>query len=170
MKVKARAAHRQPTVRFAARLQGMRVLSCLFSTLLLLAGCSALVPKLEPPKFEVIGLNVLGGDQKYQQLRLRLEVTNPNDRQIAVKSIDYQVAVAGTDFAQGTSPEAFTVPALGKTQFDLDMNADFGAMLRVLAAHLGEPALPYEVNGHVHLAEGLIREFPFKGHGQLALH
>ena len=148
----------------------MRILSRLVAMCLLLAGCSALVPKLEAPKFDVVGLKILGGDKKHQQLRLRLQVTNPNDRQIAVKSIDYQVALAGTDFAQGTSPEAFTVPALGQTEFDLDMNADFGALLRVLAAHLGEPSLPYEVSGHVHLAEGLLRELPFKGHGQLALH
>jgi LEA14-like dessication related protein len=148
----------------------MRFLSGLVAACLLLAGCSSLVPKLEPPRFEVVGLTMLGGDQKHQQLRLRLEVTNPNDREIAVKSIDYQAAVGSTTFAQGTSPQAFTLPALGKTQFDLDITADLAAVLRVLAAHLGESSLPYEVTGHVHLAEGLIREFPFKGHGQLALH
>lgn len=148
----------------------MRFLSTIVMASVLLAGCSSLVPKLEPPKFEVVGLTMLGGDTKHQQLRLRLEVTNPNDRQIAVKSIDYQVALAGTNFAQGTSANPFTLPALGKTEFDLDVNADFGAVLRVLASHLGESSLPYEVDGHVHLAEGLIREFPFKGHGQLALH
>ena len=113
---------------------------------------------------------MLGGDQKQQQLRLRLQVTNPNDRQIAVKSIDYQLTVAGSDFAQGTSAESFTVPALGQNEFDLDMTADFGSLLRVLSAHLGDAALEYQVSGRVHLAEGLVREFPFKGHGQLKLH
>ena len=147
----------------------MRVLSGILAACLLLGGCSSLVPKLEPPKFEVVGLTHLGGDAKHQQLRLRLQVTNPNDRQIAVKSIDYQAAVAGTDFAQGTNTEPFTVPALGQTEFDLDINADVGAMLQIVAAHFGASSLPYEVSGHVHLAEGLIREFPFKGHGQLAL-
>jgi LEA14-like dessication related protein len=147
----------------------MRVLPSFVAMSLLLSGCSSLVPKLEPPKFDVVGLTLMGGDQKHQQLRLRLDVTNPNDRQIAVKSIDYQASAAGTDFAQGTSVEPFTVPALGQTQFDLDMNADVGAMLSIVATHFGEPTLPYEVSGHVHLAEGLVREFPFKGHGQLAL-
>jgi LEA14-like dessication related protein len=147
-----------------------RVVSLLLALCLVLEGCSALVPKLEPPKFKVVNLKMLGGDRQHQQLRLRLQVTNPNDRQIAVRSIDYQVALAGTDFAQGSSAEAFTLPALGQTEFDLDMNADLGALLRVVGAHLGASALEYEVNGHVHLAEGLIREFPFKGHGQLALH
>lgn len=147
----------------------MRVLSGFLAACLLLGGCSSLVPKLEPPTFDVVRFTYLGGDQKHQQLRLRLQVTNPNDRQIAVKSIDYQAAVAGTDFAQGTSAEPFTVPALGQTEFDLDMKADMNAVLSILATHFGASTLPYEVTGHVHLAEGLIREFPFKGRGQIAL-
>jgi LEA14-like dessication related protein len=147
----------------------MRILSCLAAMCLLFVGCSSLVPKLEAPKFKVVGLKLMGGDRQHQQLRLRLQVTNPNDRQVAVRSIDYQVALAGTDFAQGNSAEAFTLPALGQTEFDLDMNADLNALVRVLGAHLGASSLDYEVSGHVHLAEGLVREFPFKGHGQLAL-
>ena len=133
-------------------------------------GCSALLPKLEPPQLKVVGLKLMGGDRQHQKLRLRLQVTNPNDRQIAVRSIDYQVALAGTDFAQGSSAEPFTVPASGQGEFDLDMNADLGALLRVLSAHLGDAALDYQVSGRVHLAEGLLRDLPFKGHGQLALH
>ena len=147
----------------------LRAACLLVAMCLLVEACSALVPKLEPPKFKVVGLKLMGGDRQHQQLRLRLQVTNPNDRQIAVRSIDYQVALAGADFAQGSSAEAFTLPALGQTDFDLDMNADLNALVRVLGAHLGASSLDYEVSGHVHLAEGLVREFPFKGHGQLAL-
>ena len=133
-------------------------------------GCAALVPKLEAPELKVVGLNFLGGDRQHQKLRLRIQVTNPNTRQIAVRSIDYQVALAGADFAQGSSAEPFTVPASGQSEFDLDMNTDLGSLLRVLSAHLGDAALEYQVSGRVHLAEGLLREIPFKGHGQLALH
>lgn len=133
-------------------------------------GCSALVPRLEAPQLKVVGLDFLGGDRQQQQLRLHLQVTNPNSRPIAVRAIDYRVAIADTDFAQGSSVEPFTVPALGQGEFDLDVATDFGALLRVLGAHLGDAALDYRVTGRVHLAEGLLRELPFTGHGQLALH
>ena len=157
----------QARIRRAAATRGFAPLLALC---LLGCGCSAFLPKLEPPQLEVVGLNFLGGDHQHQKLRLHLQVTNPNDRQIAVRSIDYQVALAGADFAQGSSAEPFTVPALGQGEFDLDMNADLGSLLRVLSAHLGDAALDYQVTGRVHLAEGLIRELPFKGHGQLVLH
>ena len=153
-----------------SRAAATRGFAPLLALCLLGCGCSAFLPKLEPPQLEVVGLNFLGGDHQHQKLRLHLQVTNPNDRQIAVRSIDYQVALAGADFAQGSSAEPFTVPALGQGEFDLDMNADLGSLLRVLSAHLGDSALDYQVTGRVHLAEGLIRELPFKGHGQLALH
>ena len=133
-------------------------------------GCSALVPHLKAPELKVVGMHYLGGDGHHQQLRLRIQVTNPNDRQIAVRSIDYQVALAGADFARGSSAEPFTVPASGQSDFDLNVRADVSALLRVLGAHLGDSALDYQVTGTVHLAEGLLRDIPFKGHGQLALH
>ena len=153
-----------------SRTAAARGLIPLLAVCLLGYGCSSLLPKLEPPQLEVVGLNFLGGDHQHQKLRLRLQVTNPNDRQIAVRSLDYQVALAGADFAQGSSTEPFTVPAMGQSEFDLDMNADLGSLLRVLSAHLGDSSLDYQVTGRVHLAEGLVRELPFKGHGQLALH
>ena len=136
----------------------------------LLPGCSALVPHLKAPELKVVAVNFIGGDTHHQQLRLRIQVTNPNDRQIAVRSIDYQVALAGDHFAEGTSAEPFTVPASGQTEFNLNASADLGTLVRVLGKHLGDAALDYQVTGTAHLAEGLLRDIPFKSHGQLALH
>jgi LEA14-like dessication related protein len=135
----------------------------------LIAGCSSLVPKLKAPDLKVVGLSFAGGDARHQQLGLRIHVTNPNDREIAVREIDYQVALAGSHFADGSSTQPFTVPALGETDFDLNVNADLESLVRVVGAHLGEASLDYQVSGTLHLAEGLIREIPFKGHGQLPM-
>ena len=136
----------------------------------LTAACSSLAPRLKAPDLKVVGLNFIGGDAHRQQLQLRVHVTNPNDRQIAVQSIDYQVALAGAHFADGSSAEPFTLPASGQTDFNLNVNANLEALVRVVGAHLGEPALDYEVTGTLHLAESLLREIPFKGHGQLPMH
>ena len=60
-------------------------------------------------------------------------------------------------------------PPSGETDFDLNVNADLASLVKVVGAHLGEPSLDYQVSGTLHLAEGLLREIPFKGHGQLPL-
>ena len=132
-------------------------------------GCTSLVPHLKAPELKVVGLNFLGGDNRHQQLRLRVQVTNPNDRQIAVRAIDYQVALAGSHFADGSTDEPFTLPALGQTEFNLNVNADLAALVNVVGAHLNDTTLDYQVTGTLHLAEGLLREIPFKGHGTLPL-
>jgi LEA14-like dessication related protein len=148
----------------------MRKILLLLALCGLAPGCTTLVPHLQPPELKVVGLNFLGGDNRHQQLRLRVQVTNPNDRQIAVRGIDYRVALAGSHFADGNSAEPFTVPPLGQSEFNLNVNADLAALVNVVAGHLNDTALDYEVSGTLHLAEGLLREIPFKGHGKLPMH
>jgi LEA14-like dessication related protein len=136
---------------------------------LLGAGCAAFAPHLEAPQLQVVGVDFLSGDQVHQKLRLRIQVTNPNTRRIAVRGIDYRLELGGADFAEGSSAAPFIVPASGQGEFDLNVDADFVALLRVLGAHLGDAALDYRVTGRVHLAEGVLRELPFTGQGRLAL-
>jgi len=132
-------------------------------------GCSALAPHLQAPRLQVVGVDFLGGNLQHQQLRLRVQVSNPNARPIEVREIDYRLALAGTDVAAGGSDAPFTVPASGQSEFDLNVDSDLGALLRVFAAHLGDAALDYRVSGHVHLAQGVLRELPFTGEGKFAL-
>ena len=135
----------------------------------LLPACSTLAPKLEPPRLEVTGVNFIGGDIAHQQIGLKLHVTNPNARSIAVRRIDYGIALAGTDFARGTTAAPFTVPASGATDFDLELTADMVTALKVLGQHLGDRDVPYRVTGTLHLAEGVLRALPFASSGNLPL-
>ena len=148
----------------------MRKILLLLALCGLASGCASVVPHLKAPDLKVVGLNFLGGDNRHQQLRLRIQVTNPNDRQIAVRAIDYQVALAGSHFAEGNSAEPFTIPALGQSEFNLNVNADVAALVSVVGAHLNDTTLDYELTGTLHLAEGLLREIPFKNRGKLPLH
>ena len=78
------------------RVTSMRKIVLLLALCALGAGCSSLVPQLKAPDLKVVALNFVGGDPRHQQLRLRIHVTNPNDRAIAVRVIDYQVMLADT--------------------------------------------------------------------------
>jgi hypothetical protein len=50
------------------------------SCIALAGGCAALVPKLEAPQLQLIGVTLEGGDAQQQQIRLALHVVNPNQR------------------------------------------------------------------------------------------
>jgi LEA14-like dessication related protein len=135
----------------------------------LLPACAALVPKLEPPRLEVTGVSFVGRDFAHQQIGLRVHVTNPNARAIAVQRIDYGIVLASTDFARGTTAAPFTVPASGATDFDLNLTADMVTALKLLRQHLGDREIPYRVTGTLHLAEGVLRTLPFASSGSLPL-
>ncbi|MGC4028895.1 MAG: LEA type 2 family protein [Steroidobacteraceae bacterium] len=135
-----------------------------------MTGCSGIVPKLETPQLQVVGVDLLRSDLLTQQLRVRMRVTNPNDRVLPVRSIIYRVEVAGEPFAQGESERNFEVPALGSTEFDVGMTANAaGTLLKLLGSGNRAGALDYRLVGKVQLASGLIRSIPFEEKGSLNL-
>lgn len=133
--------------------------------LLAVTACSALVPKLETPQLRVVSVAALGGSNAAQRLRVTIQVDNPNNRQLAVRSIDYRLLLGGQEFAQGTTPAPFTVPALGQSNFDLDVNIDILRALTLFAQNANAETLPYRVTGTVRLAEGALRTLPFTTDG-----
>jgi LEA14-like dessication related protein len=134
-----------------------------------LVACSAMLPKLDPPKVDLIGVALEGGNFKSERLEFTLQVTNPNNRSLAVERIDYQLTLSGVDFATGSSAEPFTLAALGQTEVHLDVTADLAKAIQAVLSHLGEPSLDYQVSGHVKLAHNVIPAFPFTAHGHIAI-
>jgi LEA14-like dessication related protein len=137
--------------------------------LALLAGGCTLVPKFREPHLEVIDVQLLRGDLLQQELRVRMNVRNPNDRALAVRSIQYEVQLAGRKFAHGESERNFTVPANGETQFDVSVTANAAAAVLRLLGGGGRDAIEYRINGKVALASGLVRNIPFDQKGEFRL-
>src|SRR5580698_9616941 len=133
----------------------------------LLAACSAMLPKLEPPKVDLVGVTIEGGNLKAERLGFTLEVTNPNNRTLAVESIDYVLTLSGVDFGTGTNAEPFTLPALGQSEVHLQVTADLAKAVQAVLSHLNDPSLDYQVAGHVKLAHSVTPTFPFTAHGHV---
>jgi LEA14-like dessication related protein len=110
-----------------------------------------------------------GGNIQQQQIRLTFHATNPNNRAIAIRSIECNLEIEGTAFAQGTTDAAFTLPALGETDFDLNVTANLNTVLAALAGGFGHHAVDYRVYGQVHLQGGMLRNIPFDQKGRVRL-
>ena len=133
--------------------------------LLLLAAC---VPRLEKPELTVISVSLEHGTLLEQQLRVRMHVHNPNHRALAVRSLDYRLEIGAEPLAHGTSMQAFAVPALGDTEFDMSVTTDMaGALLRILGSRAD--ALEYHLVGKVTLSEGFALTIPFDQRGTFSL-
>lgn len=130
-------------------------------------GCS--IARLEPPRLQVVDVGLLDAGLLRQQLRLRMRVQNPNDVQLPVQGITYEVQLSGETYATGESQKDILVPALGETEFDVDITANAAAaLLRILGDRSGRNP-EYRVLGRVHLASGVVRSIPFEHKGELKL-
>jgi LEA14-like dessication related protein len=127
------------------------------------------LPKLEAPQLAVTSVVIGGGNIQQQQIRLTFHATNPNNRAIAIRSIECNLEIEGTAFAQGTTDAAFTLPALGETDFDLNVTANLNTVLAALAGGFGHHAVDYRVYGQVHLQGGMLRNIPFDQKGRVRL-
>ena len=133
-----------------------------------LAGCA--YSHLEKPRLEVVDVQLLKGDLLQQQLRLRMRVQNPNNRQLPVAGINYDLAVAGEAFAHGESERDFIVPALGSAEFDVNVTANAAtALLKILAGGRKLDTVDYRLTGKVALSSGMLRSIPFDQKGIINL-
>lgn len=139
------------------------------AALLGLAGCSLFVPKLEPPRLSVVGVEFQKGALWQQKLKVRMHVANPNDRVLPIKGITYSLDVNGQEFAHGESAASFVVPALGEAEFDMNMTANMAGTIISLLSHGVDSNVDYHLTGRISLSQGLLRSIPFDQHGTLKL-
>jgi len=68
-------------------------------------------------------------------LQVRVLVKNPNDLELPIKGLDYQIILMGDSFAEGVASNSFILPALGEAEFDMLVSTNFvSGFARLLAA------------------------------------
>lgn len=138
--------------------------------LLALSGCSALAPKLEAPRLALISAAMTSGDMFSQTFLVRMNVQNPNDREIPVRGIDYRLFLEGDSFAEGVTPKAFVVPANGETEFDITVRTNFVSSIgRLLSRLNGKDRVNYVIEGKVLTDISMFKKIPFRESGTVSL-
>jgi LEA14-like dessication related protein len=129
-----------------------------------LSACSLFVPKLEKPTLSVVRVQMLKSDLWHQEFKVRIRVQNPNDRELPVKGIVYELDVEGQELAHGMSGDSFVVPALGEAEFDMSVSANMANML-IKLLNKGGSQVEYRIYGKISLSAGLLRSIAFDDHG-----
>lgn len=136
----------------------------------ILSGCSALAPKIETPRLMLVSAAMTSGDIFSQTFLLRMHVQNPNDRELPINGIDYQLFLEGDSFAEGVTDRPFVVPALGETEFDLTVQTNFVSSIgRLLSRLNGKDKVQYVIEGKVLTDIGMFKKVPFRESGTVDL-
>jgi LEA14-like dessication related protein len=135
-----------------------------------LSGCSAMGPKLEVPQLTLVSVAMTSADIFNQQFLVRLNVENPNDRELPIKSIDYKLFLEGDSFSEGVSNKPFTVPAKGDTDFDMIVRTNFvSGAGRLLSRLNGRNQVQYVVEGKLLTDLSMAKKIPFQESGTVSL-
>jgi LEA14-like dessication related protein len=135
-----------------------------------LGACQSMLPKLQAPQLSVSAIEFGPGSSMQQQpIQLTLHAVNPNDRAIAIRSIDCKLEIESQSFAQGSTAAAFTLPAKGEADFEVNVTANLNTALIALAGSLGRHTVGYRVYGEVHLQGSFLHSIPFDQKGRVKL-
>ena len=152
------------------RVHGLGMLAVLVALVALLQGCSTLGDDLVAPRLSLVGVQMLSTDMFAQKFKVRVLVQNPNDLELPVRGLECQIILMGDSFAEGTTNDAFLLPAGGEAEFDMTVTTNFVSSFGRLLSRVGGGKLEnldYEITGKVMLDKGMVRSIPFNHRGQV---
>ena len=127
----------------------------LVALLLLAVGCSS-VPthKPIPPEISIAAVKPLNLSLSGQKLMFSLRVSNPNNYDLPLKSMNFIASFAGEDIATGSTNNKVRIPANGEAIVDVAVVAGLNTIINKLSsmADSGNLQLQYGVKGIVKLS------------------
>jgi LEA14-like dessication related protein len=141
-----------------------RLLLCAFAVCL--SACSMLRPDLQVPRLSLVSVAMTSADIFNQQFVVKVNVENPNDRELPITGIDYKLFLEGDSFAEGVSERPFTVPAEGDIDFDMTVRTNFvSGAARLISRLNGRDQVNYVVEGKVLTDISMLKKIPFQETG-----
>ena len=135
-----------------------------------LNGCSALRPELKAPRLALVSVAMTSADIFNQQFLVRMNVENPNDRELPITGLDYKLFLEGDGFAEGKLNKPFTIPANGETDFDLTVRTNFvSGVGRLLSRLNGRTQVNYAIEGKLLTDIRFLKKIPFNETGSVNL-
>ena len=148
------------------------VTRCLLVLALLVTGssCSSLRPDLQAPRLALVSVAMTSADIFNQQFLVRMNVENPNDRELPIKGLDYKLFLEGDGFAEGMLSKPFVVPANGETDFDVTVRTNFVSGIgRLLSRLNGRTQVNYSIEGKLLTDIRFLKKIPFQETGSVDL-
>lgn len=135
---------------------------------LVIAGCAGL-RDVQPPHVRLADIRMVPGGVLEQQFDVVLNIGNPNDFDLPLDGLTFELEVNEQPFAQGFTNQSVTVPRLGEARVPVRASTSLFDMIQQMLV-LGKRAdLTYRIEGVAYL-EGLARRaVPYERSGRLQL-
>ena len=102
-------------------------------TLAVLPACSSTDRK---PEIRWVGIELTAVDLIEQHFLLKLKARNPNDREIVLETLDFEIELAGQAFAHGRTSQPVRLPGQGEGALDVRASSRLRVLLQQYQAAL----------------------------------
>ena len=140
-----------------------------FAIVLLLAGCAS-VDDARPPSIQLSNLRLGTGGLLNQELLIEIRIGHPNDFELPLTGLTFQLDVNGLPFADGLSNAAVTVPRLGYATVPVTGNTNIVSVFRQLMFLGKSDRVTYRLHGNAYVGRlGINQTLPYERKGELSL-
>jgi LEA14-like dessication related protein len=140
------------------------ILTFLFA-LLILEGCAGLT--LKSPSVTLADVKVIEAGLFEQRFAFKLRIQNPNNMEIAITGLSFDVEINGKPFAKGVSNRPVAIPGLGEKILEVTAVSDLYSLLNQAKEFIygKNKTLSYRIKGR--LLTDLVGELNFDEGGKL---
>jgi LEA14-like dessication related protein len=135
--------------------------------LLALAACSGAEPVA--PEVRVVDLRLLESSVFEQRFEIDLRIGNPNDFDLPLDGLTFDLEVNGEDFARGFSNEKVTVPRLGEERLSVVASTTLLELVRQMQLLAERGDLSYRISGLAYFDSLVRRSAPYESEGTFSL-
>lgn len=136
---------------------------------LLLAACAGGYRDAEPPEVTVAGLGFGRPGLFEQELRVDLRLRNPNDFDLSIDALEFDLEVNDLPFAEGRTRQGFELAAFGDAVVPVTVIVATSDLMERVMALGAEQRLEYQLTGSAELGDLFGYSVPFERTGKLAL-
>jgi len=152
--------------------------SCLaIVSIALLSACAGLGGFSQKPEVSVAGLNLVQLGLFEQRFLLKLRIQNPNDVELPINGLNFEIELNGQAFIKGLSDKAVSVPRFGEAVLEVMATSTLGSALKQLRdlQKGGRERVDYRIVGRINVS-GLgnvplsgLGNVPFERRGDLQM-
>jgi LEA14-like dessication related protein len=147
-----------------ARLRGV-----IAGALLLLVSACAAGGDPVPPQVRLADLRLLESGLFEQRFEIDLRIGNPNDFDLPLDGLTFDLDVNGSDFARGFSDQRVTIPRLGEGTITVVATTTLIDVVRQMKLLAERGDLAYRLGGTAYLNSLARRSVPYESEGTFRL-
>lgn len=134
-----------------------------------IGGC-ATVDDAKPPSIQLSNIRLGSGGLLNQELLIEIRIGNPNDFELPLTGLTFQLDVNGRPFADGLSNATVTVPRLGFATVPVTGNTNIVSIFRQLMFLGKSDRITYRLHGDAYVGRlGINQSVPYERTGELSL-